>query len=145
MCCLDDRFLVQALSYSSTISFRDNHSCSCWCFCHEQKATKVNGTHFHDMAGTAECVFTAIAPGCGAGMTKREEERRTPLLQLPEKRHQAELICWMTPLPPPPHFTLTSRLSTPLPPRFTLALAQWQAPQLSSPIDRCWLQLLWII
>lgn len=83
VCCLQDRVLVRALSNSSTISFRDNHSGSCWCFCHEQKATKVNGTHFDDKAGTAKCGFKATAPGLQAGMTKCAEERWTPPLQPP--------------------------------------------------------------
>ena len=106
--------LVRALSHNSTISFWDNHSGSCWCFCHEQKATKVNGTHFDDKAGTAKCVFTAIAPGCGAGMTKCEGERWTPLLQpLRAILARAHLLNDSPPPPPPPPPPL---LSSPSPP-----------------------------
>lgn len=138
---------VSAFGNSSTILFRDNHSSSCWCFCHEQKATKVNGTHFDDKAGTAKCVFTAIAPGCRLEWRNVRRKKDGRLLCNPWE------LCWpesssvewlpthLLLLPLHPHL----QLSAPLPLCFTLALAQWQAPQLSPPIDRCWLQLLWII
>lgn len=138
--CLKDRKGSQL--YCNTISLKDKCSSSCWCLLHEQKATKVSGTHFDDKAGSAKCVFTAIAPGCGLEW-RNVGKKDGGLCYNPREPYQTKLICWMTALlllvlP----LTLTSTL---LPSHFTLALAQWQAPQLSSPIDRCWLQLPWII
>lgn len=118
---------VSALSNSGTISFRDNHSGSCWCFCREQKATKVNGTHFDDKAGTAKCVFTAIAPGCWWGMTKHEQRGRkmdaphaTPESYAGLSSSVEWLYSHLHLLPLHPHLWL----SAPLPGCFTLALVQ---------------------
>lgn len=105
MCCLDDRVLLQALSHGSTISFRDNHSCSCWCFCREQKATKVNGTRFDDKAGTAKCVFYSNRSWMPAGMTENAMgERWTSPPQLPESNTgQNSSVEWLpSPTPPSP-------------------------------------------
>lgn len=113
---------VSALRNSGTISFRDNHSGSCWCFCCEQKATKVNGTHFDDKAGTAKCVFTAIAPGCWRGMTKHRQrgEKDRRLCATPENyAGLSSSVEW-----PYSHLHLLHphlQLSAPFPGCFTLA------------------------
>lgn len=91
---------MRALGYNCAISFRGNHSGSSWCFCHEQKATKVNGAHFDDKAGTAKCCFTAIAPGWRVEWRSVwRKDGLLLLLLLPLRAEPARLICWVTHLP----------------------------------------------
>lgn len=106
--------LVSPLSHRATISSRDNHSGSRWCCCHDKNATKVNGAHFDDKAGTAKCCFTAFASWMLGGMTKCVQERLTPPLQpLQAIRARAHLLNDSPPTSSS-SFTLTSS-STPPP------------------------------
>lgn len=137
--------VVLALCSSGPTSFRDTHYGSCWCFCHEQKVNKVNGAHSDDKAGTAKCVFTAIAPGCSAEMTKCKEERWMPLLQPLRAILARKLICWMTLLLLPPPSSPSPPTLHPSASTLHLGLGTMTGPSIISLIDRCWLQLLWII